>query len=73
MLRYWHKFESWMRDTRVQKGMAYLFFFGGLISWPVSILTWAAEEPPFVLSLSWLALIISGYTTIVAVQVNDKD
>jgi len=73
MLRKWAQFEEWMRDTRVQKGMAYLFFFGGLIGWPISAMTWATEEPPFVLGLSWLALIISGYTTIVAVQVNDKE
>jgi hypothetical protein len=30
-----------------------------IIGWPISMLTVAKEEPPFVLSLSWLALILT--------------
>jgi hypothetical protein len=31
-----------------------------IIGWPLSALTWAANEPQFVLALSWLALTITA-------------
>ena len=31
-----------------------------LIGWPVSLLTVAKDEPPWVLSLSWLALTLTA-------------
>jgi hypothetical protein len=31
-----------------------------LIGWPVSLLTFAKGEPPWVLSLSWLALTLTA-------------
>jgi uncharacterized membrane protein YphA (DoxX/SURF4 family) len=30
-----------------------------LIGWPLSALTWAREEPQFVLGLSWLAITLT--------------
>lgn len=31
-----------------------------LIGWPISLFTFAREEPPWVLSLSWLALTLTA-------------
>lgn len=31
-----------------------------LVGWPVSALWWARDEPPFVLGLSWLALVLTA-------------
>lgn len=30
------------------------------IGWPASAVTWAADEPPFILALSWLAITITA-------------
>lgn len=31
-----------------------------IIGWPISALTWAKEEPPFILGLSWFAIILTA-------------
>jgi len=31
-----------------------------LIGWPLSALTWAREEPQFILALSWLAITLTA-------------
>jgi hypothetical protein len=31
-----------------------------LVGWPLSALTWAKEEPQFVLALSWLAITLTA-------------
>lgn len=66
----WDRIEDFLWDSRVQIYASYVLFFGSVIAWPISALTWAASEPPTILGLSFLALIISAYTTIVAAQVN---
>jgi hypothetical protein len=43
-----------------------------LIGWPLSALTWAKDEPQFVLGLSWMALIIGSYNTIITAMVNKE-
>jgi hypothetical protein len=39
------------------------------IGWPLSALTLAAEEPPFILGLSWLAITITALDVIVTSDV----
>lgn len=39
---------------------AWTLLVGSLIGWPVSALTVAKDEPPFVLGLSWLAIILTA-------------
>lgn len=39
-----------------------------LIGWPVSAVTIAKDEPFVILSISWLALIYSGYSALVSSQ-----
>jgi hypothetical protein len=43
---------------RVRTVAAWVLLAGSLVGWPVSMLTWARHEPPFILSLSWLAIVI---------------
>jgi len=47
-----------------------------LILWPVSMFTFASEEPPAILSLSWLALTLTAAdifaTTDVRAEQEDK-
>jgi hypothetical protein len=45
---------------------------GAVVGWPLSALTWARDEPQFVLGLSWLALIIGSYNTIITAQVHGE-
>lgn len=40
-----------------------------IVGWPVSMFTWAKGEPPTVLALSWLALIISALTMLMTADV----
>lgn len=50
---------------------AWVLLIGALIGWPVSLLTVAAGEPPFVLSLSWLAIVIEAASLLTASQVHE--
>lgn len=46
--------------TRARITLAWILLVGGLIGWPVTQFTVAADEPPFVLALSWLAIILTA-------------
>lgn len=39
---------------------AIVLLFGSLIGWPVSALTVAKSEPPFILGLSWIAITLTA-------------
>jgi hypothetical protein len=39
---------------------AFLLIAVTLIGWPVSALTWAKDEPQFILGLSWLAITLTA-------------
>jgi hypothetical protein len=45
----------------------WLLLIGSTIGWPLSL--WFTDEPPFILSLSWLAVWIEGWN---AVQIADE-
>lgn len=45
---------------RIEVGAAWALLVGSLIGWPLSLIWWAKNEPPFVLSLSWLALVLTA-------------
>lgn len=45
------------KDVRV--AIAWTLFWGSLIGWPLSL--WLTDEPPFILSLSWLALTLTAW------------
>lgn len=53
---------------------AWVLLIGSIVCWPVSAVTWAKDEPPFVLGLSWLAIIIGAAELLTSSQVHrDQD
>jgi hypothetical protein len=40
--------------------LAWILLIGSLVGWPLSMFTLARTEPPFVLSLSWLAITLTA-------------
>lgn len=55
---------------------AWMLLGGSIVGWPVSALTVAKSEPPFVLGLSWLAIILTSADLLTTSQVHedrDKD
>lgn len=46
--------------VRLRLYAAWTLLIGSLIGWPVSQLTFARHEPPFILGLSWLAIILTA-------------
>ena len=57
-------------SPKAQLIFAWVLLVGSLIGWPLSQLTVASGEPPFVLGLSWFAIVIGAWNTIVTSQVN---
>jgi ribose/xylose/arabinose/galactoside ABC-type transport system permease subunit len=58
--------------TRARTVIAWVLLVGSLIGWPVSMLTVARGEPPFVLSLSWLAIVIESASLLTSAQVREN-
>lgn len=56
---------------RVRTVAAWVLLVGCSIGWPVSALTWAREEPQFVLGLSWMALVIESANLLTSSQVKE--
>lgn len=50
---------------------AWVLLIGASIGWPISMLTFAKGEPPFILSLSWLAVVIEAASLLTASQVHE--
>ncbi len=63
---------SALKSARFQLWLNCTLLLGAAIGWPVSALTWAADEPKFVLGLSWLALILTSWGNIISAQVNTQ-
>ena len=45
---------------RAEVALAWTLLIGSLIGWPISALTVAKDEPPFILGLSWLAITLTA-------------
>jgi hypothetical protein len=50
---------------------AWVLLIGSAIGWPVSAVTVFSSEPPGILGLSWLAIIISSAELLTASQVHE--
>jgi ribose/xylose/arabinose/galactoside ABC-type transport system permease subunit len=64
-----------VNDERIRQGKVWFaraLLVVSLIGWPLSMLTVAKDEPPFVLSLSWLAIIIEAGTLLTSSQVHKE-
>lgn len=49
-----------MTMHRAEVMLAWTLLIGSLIGWPLSALTWAKDEPQFILGLSWLAITLTA-------------
>lgn len=58
-----------IRNPRLRIALAVMLLVACIIGWPLSMLTFAKNEPPFVLSLSWLALILTALDILNTVDV----
>jgi hypothetical protein len=47
-------------NPKVRLYVAWTLLVGSLVLWPVSMFTFAKEEPPVVLSLSWFAITLTA-------------
>lgn len=45
---------------RVEVTLAWVLLIGSLIGWPLSALSFAKDEPQFILGLSWLAITLTA-------------
>lgn len=52
---------------------AWILLIGATIGWPVSALTVAKEEPPFILGLSWLAIILTAVDILATQDVRKQE
>lgn len=57
-------------DPRWRVRGAWALLTVSVIGWPVSQFTVAAEEPPFILGLSWLAIIVTALDLLSTNQVH---
>jgi hypothetical protein len=51
---------------------AWVLLIGSMIGWPLSQFTVAKNEPPFILGLSWLAIILTAIDILSTQDVRDK-
>jgi hypothetical protein len=63
---------DWIRDPRHRLRLAWGLLVCSLIGWPLSALTFAKDEPPFILGLSWLAITVSALDVVATVDVRRK-
>jgi hypothetical protein len=59
-------------SPKVRRIGAGLMFLTTLVAWPVSMLTFAKNEPPSILSLSWLALTLTCLDIWATTDVREK-
>ncbi|WIM97704.1 hypothetical protein ACTOB_001252 [Actinoplanes oblitus] len=63
------KRPDWRRARTIG---AWILLVGSIIGWPVSAVLWAQDEPPFVLGLSWLAIILTAADLLATSQVHEE-
>lgn len=60
------------RARRARVIAAWVLLVGSIIGWPVSAITVAKGEPPFILGLSWLAIILAAAELLTSSQVHEE-
>lgn len=60
---------NWRRARTIT---AWLLLVGSIIGWPLCAIWWARNEPPVVLGLSFLAIIIESASLLTASQVHEE-
>lgn len=55
--------------TKHRVTIAWILFWASLLGWPLSLIF--TDEPPFILSLSWLALTLTSWDVIQTSELHD--
>lgn len=63
---------SWLKDPRNRVKAATWLLYTCTVGWPISMFTFAKNEPPTMLSLSWLALIVTCLILIATTDVREQ-
>jgi uncharacterized membrane protein YfcA len=63
---------DWIRNPKHRLKLAWLLLIACFAGWPLSAVTFAKHEPLWVLSLSWLALILTALDIIATVDVRKE-
>jgi uncharacterized membrane protein len=59
-------------SPKVRLYLAWALLILSLIGWPISMLTFARDEPPVVLSLSWFAITLTCWDVVSTASVRVK-
>lgn len=57
---------------RVRTVAAWILLVGSVAGWPIAALTFAADEPPVVLGLSFMAIIVESASLLTASMVHQE-
>lgn len=57
---------------RIRLILAWILLGASLIGWPLSAFWFARNEPPFVLSLSWLAIVLTALEIVLTADVRNR-
>lgn len=60
------------KARKVRVVLAWTLLVASIIGWPLTMFTLAKSEPPFVLSLSWLAIILAAAELLTSSQVHEE-
>lgn len=54
-------------NKKTRKRVAWSVLIACVVGWPISAFTVASSEPPFILGLSWFALILTAVLIVIEV------
>jgi hypothetical protein len=57
----------------MKRALAWFLLIGAIIGWPVTQFTVARDEPPFILALSWLAIILTALDGVWIVKKDEEE
>lgn len=58
--------------VRIYVVLAWVLIIACVVGWPTSLIWWAKDEPPLVVSLSWAALLYTAFGVIVTVDIKQE-
>lgn len=61
-----------LRDPKVRVRGALILLILATVAWPVTQLTVARSEPPFVLGLSWFAIVLTALDIVLTADVREE-
>lgn len=51
---------NFIKNPKTRVYAAFILLILSLIGWPLSAVTWAKDEPQFILGLSWMAISLTA-------------